>query len=47
MNLISEQCGVGQSWSQTGDEALMRLETFRRNGRWHLVFPHSADLSKD
>jgi len=33
---------TGQFWSQTGDEALMCLETFRRNGRWHLLFPHSA-----
>ncbi len=37
----------GQFWSQTGDEALMCLETFRRNGRWHLLFPHSADPSKN
>lgn len=34
---------TGQFWSQTGDEALMCLETFRRNGRWHLLFPHSKD----
>lgn len=32
----------GQFWSQTGDEALLCLETFWRNGRWHLLFPHSA-----
>ena len=32
---------TGQFWSQTGDEALMCLETFRRNGRWHLLFPHA------
>ena len=38
---------TGQFWSQTGDEALLCLETFRRNGRWHLLFPHSADLSKN
>jgi len=31
----------GQFWSQVGDEALLRLETFRRNGRWHLRFPHA------
>jgi hypothetical protein len=37
----------GQFWSQTGDEALMCLETFRRNERWHLLFPHSADPSKN
>ena len=39
---------TGQFWSQTGDEALMCLETFRRNGRWHVLFPHSkADPSKN
>jgi hypothetical protein len=32
---------TGQFWSQIGDEALMCLETFRRNGRWHILFPHS------
>lgn len=32
----------GQFWSQKGDEALMCLETFWRNGRWHLLFPHTA-----
>ena len=32
----------GQFWSQAGDEALMCLETFWRNGRWHLLFPHSS-----
>jgi hypothetical protein len=30
----------GQFWSCVGDEALMCLETFWRNGRWHLLFPH-------
>jgi hypothetical protein len=34
---------TGQFWSQTGDEALMCLETFRRNGRWHLLFPHAKE----
>jgi len=38
---------TGQFWSQTGDEALMCLETFRRNGRWHWLFPHSAAPSKN
>ncbi|HEY6182739.1 MAG TPA: hypothetical protein VIW67_10860 [Terriglobales bacterium] len=40
---------TGQFWSQKGDEALMSLETFRRNGRWHLLFPHSnqCDPSKN
>jgi hypothetical protein len=30
----------GQFWSCVGDEGLMCLETFWRNGRWHLLFPH-------
>jgi hypothetical protein len=30
----------GQFWSYAGDEALMCLETFWRNDRWHLLFPH-------
>lgn len=30
----------GQFWSRTGDEGLMCLETFWRNGRWHLLYPH-------
>lgn len=40
---------TGQFWSQMGDEALMCLETFRRNDRWHLLFPHSrpCDPSKN
>jgi hypothetical protein len=33
---------TGQFWSQKGDEALLCLETFWRNGRWHLLFPHAA-----
>ena len=32
----------GQFWSQAGDEALLCLETFWRNGRWHLLFPHTS-----
>jgi hypothetical protein len=32
----------GQFWSRTGDEALLCLETFWRNGRWHLLFPHTT-----
>jgi hypothetical protein len=32
----------GQFWSKQGDEALLCLETFWRNGRWHLIFPHTA-----
>ena len=30
----------GQFWSCIGDEGLMCLETFWRNHRWHLLFPH-------
>jgi hypothetical protein len=30
----------GQFWSLAGDEGLMCLETFWRNDRWHLLFPH-------
>lgn len=29
----------GQFWSQTGDDALLALETFWRNGRWKMLFP--------
>ncbi len=32
----------GQFWSQTGDQALLCLETFWRNDRWHLLFPHTS-----
>jgi hypothetical protein len=32
----------GQFWSCAGDEALLCLETFWRNGRWSLLFPHTA-----
>lgn len=31
---------TGQFWTLPGDEALMCLETFWRNGRWHELFPH-------
>jgi hypothetical protein len=34
----------GQYWSQQGDEALLGLETFWRNNRWHLLFPHNRNL---
>lgn len=30
----------GQFWTRQGDEALMCVETFWRNRRWHLLFPH-------
>ena len=32
----------GQFWSVKGDEALLCLETFWRNHRWHLLFPHTG-----
>lgn len=32
---------TGQFWSTAGDEALLTLETFWRNGRWHHLFPHA------
>ena len=40
---------TGQFWSQPGDEGLMCLETFWRNGRWAQLFPHAknSDLSKN
>ena len=39
----------GQYWTAQGDEALLCLETFWRNGRWHLLFPHNrqSDPSKN
>ena len=36
---------TGQFWSLAGDEALLALDTLHRNGRWHLLFPHSGDRS--
>jgi hypothetical protein len=33
---------TGQFWSQAGDEALLCLEMFWRNDRWHLLFPHTS-----
>ena len=40
---------TGQFWSPAGDEALLCLDTFWRNERWHLLFPHTRpnDLSKN
>lgn len=34
----------GQYWTPKGDEALLCLETFWRNGRWHLLFPHNRQF---
>jgi hypothetical protein len=40
---------TGQFGSPAEDEALLCLDTFWRNERWHLVFPHTrpANLSKN
>jgi hypothetical protein len=40
---------TGQFWSPAGDEALLCLDTFWRNERWHLLFAHArpANLSKN
>src|ERR1700722_2130671 len=32
----------GQFCSQTGEEALLGLEMFRRHDRWNLLFPHTS-----
>jgi len=32
----------GQFWSTAGDEALLCLEVFWRNDRWHTLFPHAT-----
>jgi len=32
---------TGQFWTPAGDEALMCLETFWRNDRWHELYPHA------
>ena len=34
----------GQYWTVQGDESLLCLETFWRNGRWHLLFPHNRQF---
>lgn len=36
---------VGQFWSLSGDEALLALETLRRNDRWSLLFPHADSIA--
>lgn len=35
---------AGQFWTQVGDEALMCVETFWRNGRWKHLFPHVGNF---
>jgi hypothetical protein len=37
----------GLFWSREGDEALMCLETFWRNDRWHLLFPPAFNPAKN
>lgn len=34
----------GQFWSPQGDEGLLCLDTYWRNNRWHLLFPHSQSF---
>lgn len=36
---------TGQFWTTQGDEALLCLETFWRNQRWHELFPHARPAS--
>jgi len=40
---------TGQFWSPAGDGALLCLDTFWRNERWHVLFSHTrpANLSKN
>ena len=36
---------TGQFWTTVGDEALLCLETFWRNHRWHELYPHAQPSS--
>jgi len=36
---------TGQFWTIAGDEALMCLETYWRNGRWHQLYPHAKSVA--
>ncbi|MDA1275004.1 MAG: hypothetical protein O2960_13300 [Verrucomicrobia bacterium] len=36
---------TGQFWTTAGDEALLCLETFWRNGRWQELYPHASPAS--
>lgn len=38
---------TGQFWTMEGDEALMCLETFWRNDRWHILYPHVNHLKRN
>jgi hypothetical protein len=35
----------GQFWTPQGDEALLCLETYWRNGRWQEIFPHARNFN--
>lgn len=41
MQLQCRMKRCGQFWSQAGDEALLTLDTFWRNGYWEQLFPHA------
>lgn len=36
---------TGQFWTTVGDEALLCLENYWRNGRWHELYPHAKPAS--
>ena len=36
---------TGQFWTTVGDEALLCVETFWRNNRWHELYPHAKASS--
>ncbi|MDA1273753.1 MAG: hypothetical protein O2960_06835 [Verrucomicrobia bacterium] len=36
---------TGQFWTTAGDEALLCLETFSRNGRSQELYPHASPAS--
>lgn len=36
---------TGQFWTTAGDEALLCLETFWRNGRWNQLYPHARQVA--
>jgi hypothetical protein len=36
---------TGQFWTKAGDEGLICIQTFWRNGRWHELFPHTKGFN--
>lgn len=36
---------TGQFWTKEGDEGLMCIQTFWRNGRWDELFPHAKNFN--